>query len=236
MPDWRSPPRPGPDVISGRYIRLERLNPTRHAAPVHDLLRHDAWVWDYMSGGPFASAEDLREWMDRQLAGDQVFYAFVDQQSGRAFGYAAFMRIDAANGVLEIGHVMIAPIAQRGRAASEALMAMIGWAFGTGYRRVEWKCNAHNLPSRWAAARYGFCYEGIFRNHMILKGRNRDTAWFAMTDADWTDLAKAYADWLDPANFDAEGNQQRSLSVLTAPVVARGAAEIEAILAGKSQV
>ena len=132
------------------------------------------------------------------------------------------MRIDAPNGVVEVGNVVIGGAAQRSRVASEALMAMIAWAFGAGYRRVEWKCNALNAPSRRAARRYGFAFEGVFRNHMIVKSRNRDTAWFAMTDADWPEVARAYQSWLDPANFDAEGRQRQSLSALTAAAMAQG--------------
>ncbi len=185
-----------------------------------------------MSNGPYGSVDELQTWMEQAVQSDAVFYAFTDPVSGTAFGYASFMRIDAANGALEIGNVMISPAAQRSRAASEALMLMIGWAFGAGYRRVEWKCNALNAPSRRAARRYGFAFEGIFRNHMILKSRNRDTAWYAMTDADWPALAAAYAAWLAPANFDAEGRQRDSLSDLTAPQRLRAEAEVAAIRAG----
>lgn len=227
--DWISPPRPGPSVIEGRYLRLERLDPSRHAAAVFAATAGHPSLWDYMSNGPYASASDLQDWMAQAVASDAVFYAFTDPRTGAAFGYASFMRIDAANGVLEIGHVMIAPSAQRSRAASEALMLMIGWAFGAGYRRVEWKCNALNAPSRRAARRYGFAFEGIFRQHMMIKGRNRDSAWFAMTDTDWPALAAANAAWLDPGNFDASGQQRESLSDLTAPQLRRSQAEVDAI-------
>lgn len=221
LPDWVAPPRPGPLVIEGGGVRLEALVPSRHASAIFDATATDHALWDYMSNGPYASAPALQDWMEQAIGGDAVFYAFIHPESGLAFGYASFMRIDAANGVLEIGNVMIAPAAQRSRAASGALMLMIGWAFEAGYRRVEWKCNALNAASRRAARRYGFAFEGIFRNHMIIKGRNRDTAWFALTDADWPMLARAYAKWLDPENFDAGGMQRESLSDLTAPLLAR---------------
>lgn len=198
-------------------MRLERLDPARHADAVFSATAGDTSVWDYMSNGPFALASEMRDWMERAQGAAEVFYAFVDPQNGVAFGYASFMRIDTANGVLEIGHVMISPAAQRSRAASEALMLMIAWAFEAGYRRVEWKCNALNAPSRRAARRYGFSFEGIFRKHLIVKGRSRDTAWFAITDDDWQGLKPAYAAWLDPGNFDADGCQRQSLSDLTSP-------------------
>lgn len=232
LADWRAPHRPGPSHIDGRYLRLERLVPERHAPAIFAATARDASSWDYMSNGPYGSVDELQTWMEQAVQSDAVFYAFTDPVSGTAFGYASFMRIDAANGALEIGNVMISPAAQRSRAASEALMLMIGWAFGAGYRRVEWKCNALNAPSRRAARRYGFAFEGIFRNHMILKSRNRDTAWYAMTDADWPALAAAYAAWLAPANFDAEGRQRDSLSDLTAPQRLRAEAEVAAIRAG----
>lgn len=222
---WQAPPRVGAEVIGGDLVRLEPLDPARHAAAVFEAVKGDDSLWDYMSNGPYRTAEDLRDWMAQAVGSDAVFYAFVDPGSGAAWGYASFMRIDAANGVLEIGNVMISTGWQRSRAASEALMRMIGWAFATGYRRVEWKCNALNIPSRRAARRYGFAFEGVFRNHMIIKGRNRDTAWFGMTDADWHQLAPAHAAWLDPGNFDAEGNQRQSLSSLTEPVLLQIGAE-----------
>ncbi|WBU59542.1 GNAT family N-acetyltransferase [Paracoccus albus] len=219
LSNWQAPPAPGPEVIGGRYLRLERLNPDRHAEEIFAATQADQSLWDYMSNGPFRSVDDMRDWMAQAVASDAVFYAFVDSATGQGFGYASFMRMDAANGVLEIGNVMIGSAAQRSRAASEALMLMISWAFGAGYRRVEWKCNALNTASRRAARRYGFLFEGTFRNHMIIKGRNRDTAWFAMTDGDWERLAPAYSDWLAPGNFDENGRQRTSLSKLTEPIV-----------------
>ncbi|MFV0294008.1 MAG: GNAT family N-acetyltransferase [Paracoccus sp. (in: a-proteobacteria)] len=216
---WYPPAMPGPDIIEGRYVRLERLDPERHAPDVFVVTSVDETVWDYMSNGPFADASALSDWMGATTSQQLIPYAFVNAATGRAFGYAAFMRIDAANGVLEIGHVMIGSAAQRSRAASEALMVMISWAFGAGYRRVEWKCNLDNVRSRRAARRYGFVFEGVFRQHLIIKSRNRDTAWFAMLDRDWPDVSRAYAYWLDPGNFDAAGKQHARLSELTAPCV-----------------
>lgn len=215
--------------MAGRYLRLEQMNPADHADAIFRATARDASLWDYMSNGPYDTKAALQGWMEQAVQSDAVFYAFIDPQSGAAFGYASFMRIDVANAALEIGNVMIAPAAQRSRAASEALMLMIGWAFDAGYRRVEWKCNALNAPSRRAAARYGFAFEGIFRNHMIIKGRNRDTAWFAMTDDDWHGLGPAYAAWLDPGNFNRRGDQRVSLSALTAPTLALAEAGLAAL-------
>ncbi|WP_374301639.1 GNAT family N-acetyltransferase [Paracoccus sp. (in: a-proteobacteria)] len=209
-----APPRPSAQPIGNPV--LQPLSAARHAS---DLFRAQAGqgnLWTYMPYGPFADLGEYRTWVEGAEASRDPFYlAILDPETARALGHASFMRIDTANGVIEIGNILLTPALQRGRTASAALMAMIAWAFDHGYRRVEWKCNALNRPSRRAALRLGFTYEGTFRNHMIVKGRNRDTAWFAITDDDWALLAPAHAAWLDPANFDAQGQQRRSLSALT---------------------
>lgn len=215
LADLTPPPSP-----ADRPIRSAILQPLSAALHAADLFRAQAEhedLWTYMPYGPFADAEDHHAWAARaEQSRDPFFLAILDPATGQAAGHASFLRIDQPNGVIEIGHILLTPTLQRGRAASAALMAMIGWTMGHGYRRVEWKCNALNAPSRRAALRLGFSYEGTFRNHMIVKGRNRDSAWFSITDADWTALAPAYAAWLEPANFDAEGRQRASLSDLTA--------------------
>ncbi|AXC51005.1 N-acetyltransferase [Paracoccus suum] len=207
------PPAPGDDaVIEGRTVRLERLNAARHAADIHAAAHGADWIWDYLGYGPFRSEAEYRAWMEGVEAGrDPCFYAFVDKASGRALGLGSLMRVDVPNGVIEVGHIMITPAMQRTTAASEAIMLMVGWAFRNGYRRVEWKCDALNAPSRAAADRYGFSPEGVFRQHMIIKGRNRDTAWFAMTDRDWPAIRARWDAWLAPSNFDAEGRQREPL-------------------------
>ncbi|RJL08498.1 GNAT family N-acetyltransferase [Paracoccus siganidrum] len=212
------PPAPGLPLIEAPWARLERLDPARHGAALHDAVAGHDQLWDYMGQGPFADAAEFGHWLEDAAAGaDPCFYAIVPADGlGGALGHAAFMRIDRPMGVIEIGNILLSPALQRSRTASAALMAMIGWAFGAGYRRVEWKCNALNLASRRAAMRLGFGFEGVFRQHMIVKGRNRDTAWFAITDADWPALSRAWAAWLDAANFDASGRQRQSLSALTA--------------------
>lgn len=211
-----APAAPGPDILRGTYVTLERLNPSRHA---HGLFAANAgqdWLWDYMPYGPFPDEAAYGEWQAAMAeARDPFFYALRDNRSGAIGGIASYLRIDPGNGVIEIGHIQIAPILQRTPAATEAISLMIGWAFEAGYRRVEWKCNAHNAPSMAAARRYGFHYEGTFRQHMIVKGRNRDSAWFSILDSDWPRLRAAHDTWLSPENFDTSGQQRQRLAHLT---------------------
>lgn len=209
------PPAPGPAVIDAVWARLERLDPDRHAKPLYDAVDGQDQVWDYLGYGPFADIGEYRDWMSAMVMPDPYFYAIIDPDTGKAAGLASFLRLDRPNGVIEIGHIMLSPALQRSIVASAALMAMISWAFAAGYRRVEWKCNALNAASRRAALRFGFTYEGVFRQHMIVKDRNRDTAWFAITDGDWPALRTVYDRWLEPANFDSSGRQRQSLSALT---------------------
>lgn len=211
------PPLPGAAPILTRWVRLKRMSAERDAAAIHAAVVGQDWLWDYMPNGPYSTAEDLLTWMRGVEGGeDPCFYSIFDPDAASAaLGYAAFMRMDCSAGVIEIGNIMLSPAIQGARIGSAALMAMIGWAFKSGYRRVEWKCNALNAPSRRAALRFGFRFEGVFRQHMIVKGRNRDTAWFAITDRDWGTLSHAYDDWLSPDNFDRRGQQLRSLSELT---------------------
>ena len=209
------PPAPPRAPITGPGVVLEPLDPARHAGPILDKVRGADWVWDYLGYGPFPDAAAYAEWQrDNALGEDPAFYAILDPgrpQEG-ALGLASFLRIDRNHGVIEIGHILMSPRLQRTRTASAAIMAMIGWAFAAGYRRVEWKCDDLNAPSRRAASRYGFTYEGTFRNHMIYKGRNRDTAWFAITAEDWPAIKARYDAWLAPENFDAEGRQKKPLA------------------------
>ncbi|UXU75150.1 MULTISPECIES: GNAT family N-acetyltransferase [unclassified Paracoccus (in: a-proteobacteria)] len=217
VPDFTPPPGPGPTSIPGRHVTLERLSPDAHAPDLFAANSGHDWLWDYLGYGPFDDLQGYRAWQAEMASlSDPCFYALRAQHSGRVGGLAAFMRIDRANGVIEIGHIQIAPALQRSPAVTEAISLMLGWAFGAGYRRVEWKCDALNAPSRRAALRYGFSFEGVFRQHMIYKGRNRDTAWFAMLDRDWPRMGRAHRDWLEPQNFDATGQQRRRLSEVIA--------------------
>lgn len=220
VPGWVAPEVPGPAVIEGRYARLERLDATRHAASLHRANAADDRIWDYLPYGPFACLADYRNWAAAMAArADPLFYTIIARATGQAGGVASYLRIDPPAGSIEVGHVNLAPVLQQTPAATEAMVLMMRWAFAAGYRRYEWKCDALNLPSRRAAARLGFSYEGTFRQATIVKGRNRDTAWFAVIDTDWPALDVAQQAWLDPANFDATGRQRQSLSDLTRPLL-----------------
>jgi RimJ/RimL family protein N-acetyltransferase len=222
VPGWQPPPRPARTPMAGRYCRLEPVDPARHAAELHAANARDAGggMWTYMAYGPFPSLEAYRAWLESACGGDDPhFFAIVDLASGQAAGLASYLRIDPANGAIEVGHLAYSPLLQRTPVATEAMFLMMRWAFTAGYRRYEWKCNALNAPSRNAAMRLGFSYEGVFRQASIVKGRNRDTAWYAAIDSEWPALEQAYRTWLAPENFDAGGRQRRSLASLTSPVL-----------------
>lgn len=213
--DWVAPPFPRETVLSGHYARLERLE-ERHAHELYMAYAEDNSIWDYLGYGPFSSEVGFLRWVrDTTLRQDPWFYTMIDTATGLPGGVLAYLRIAPQIGTIELGHINIAPRLQRSRVATEAMVMMIGWAFEAGYRRFEWKCDTHNIPSRQAAQRLGFSYEGTFRQATIVKGRNRDTAWFAATDKDWPGLAAAYEAWLDPGNFDPDGQQHEHLSDLT---------------------
>ena len=218
---WSPPPVPGPDRMAGRYAKLERLDPERHAADLFRANSADDAIWDYLPYGPFGTHADYRAWVARVASGaDPMFYAIRDIATGRWSGVASWLRVTPAAGTIEVGHINFAPELQRTRAATEAMFLMMRWVFEAGYRGYEWKCNALNLASRRAAERLGFSYEGIFRQAAVIKGRNRDTAWYACIDREWPALEAAYTGWLDPANFDGDGRQWRALRRLTAPFLA----------------
>lgn len=213
--NWTAPRLPDAPVLEGRWARLERLE-ERHAHALFRANAEDDAIWDYLPYGPFPSEVGYMRWVkDMAGARDPFFYAVTDRESGLAGGVMSYLRITPEVGVIELGHINLSPRLQQTRAATEAMILMIAWAFEAGYRRFEWKCDALNRPSRRAAERLGLSYEGTFRQATIVKGRNRDTAWFAATDKDWPALQVAYAAWLDPANFDAEGGQRERLSDLT---------------------
>lgn len=214
--NWTPPPAPDGTSLIGRYARLERLDADRHAADLHRAFSVDDAIWDYLPYGPFSSSAQLHRWAREMAAGnDPLFYAITDLDTGHVGGVASYLRITPQAGSIEVGHINFAPSLQRTRAATEAIFLLIQWAFEAGYRRFEWKCDALNMPSRRAAQRLGLSYEGIFRQATVVKGRNRDTAWFAAIDAEWTALKEAFSFWLDPANFDVEGRQRESLGSLT---------------------
>ena len=207
-----------PATLGGRTVTLEPLSAEQHSEALwHAVQGHDG-LWTWMGDGPYATQAGLRQSLEQKQAGTAaVFLALVPADTGKAAGYASYMRIDQDNGVVEVGNILLAPALQRTTAATEAMYLMARHVFeDLGYRRYEWKCNAKNEPSRRAALRLGFTFEGIFRQHMVVKGRNRDTAWFAMLDHEWPARKAAFKAWLVPANFDPQGRQRKSLSELKA--------------------
>ena len=221
MPDWAPPPRPPREPMAGRWCRIVPLDPDRHAEDLYraNSLDREGRNWTYMNYGPFDSFSAYRGWMESFCLGeDPLFHAIVDGTTGMAVGVASYHRIDPKAGVIEVGHLNYSPLLQRKPAATEAMYLMMKHAFDLGYRRYEWKCDSLNAPSRAAAQRLGFSYEGIFRQATIYKGRSRDTAWYSVIDKEWPELERAFVHWLDPENFDEQGRQRRRLSELTAPV------------------
>jgi RimJ/RimL family protein N-acetyltransferase len=208
-------PRPGPVTLKGRYGRLEKLR-ADHAADLWTAFAGHDRVWTYIStDGPFASAAEFVPFIAMRAAADDPYaYAIIDAAE-RAVGYVTLLRIDPQMRVIEVGHVLYSPALQRTPLGTETQYLLARYVFETlGYRRYEWKCNALNAASRRAALRYGFTYEGTFRQHLIAKGRNRDNAWFSMLDSEWPARKASFERWLDPDNFDAEGRQKISLASL----------------------
>ncbi|MFN3525688.1 MAG: GNAT family N-acetyltransferase [Paracoccus sp. (in: a-proteobacteria)] len=213
LADWTTRPRPERDPINGQYVRLEPLLP----AHANDLFQaatapgaDDRFRWLFETS-PGTRAE-FDGWIAQASASDDpMFFVVIDKATGRAEGRQALMRIDPVHGVIEIGSIMWGPAIQRTRMATEALFLFAGHVFDLGYRRFEWKCNDLNAPSIRAARRFGFRAEGVFRQHMVVKGANRDTAWFAITDQDWQRLRPIYQAWLSPTNFDDSGQQKSPL-------------------------
>jgi RimJ/RimL family protein N-acetyltransferase len=208
-------PRPQRQALEGRYCRLEPLDAARHTAALFAASSGPGAEerFRYLAE-PAPDEAAFAAWIDRAARSeDPLFHAVVDRESGRAEGRQSFLRITPEHGVIEIGHVLWGPAVARTRVATEALLLYAAHAFDDlGYRRFEWKCDAANEPSRRAALRFGFTYEGTFRQHMVVRGRNRDTAWFATTDGEWPRIRERLTAWLEPANFDAEGRQRTPLA------------------------
>ena len=223
LPDWKPPPFPPQVALQGRYCRLEPLSAAKHARDIYEAQSEDAdgTRWTYSFHGPFDSLADYEAWCaGAQVSRDPQFYAIVDGASGRAVGSCTYMRIEPLHGVIEVGNIYFSPRLARTRAATESMYLMMANVFALGYRRYEWKCDSCNLPSRAAATRFGFTYEGMFRQAIVNKGRNRDTCWFSVIDGDWDGgLRQAYVRWLGEDNFDERGAQRVRLSELTAPFV-----------------
>lgn len=220
IPNWTPRARPPRTTMEGRYCRVAPLDVERHAADLFaaNCVAKDGRNWTYLAQEPFERLEDYRAWMQGACRlDDPLFHAIIDKKNERAIGAASYMRIDPAVGVIEVGSINYSPTLQRTPAATEAMFLMMRRVFDElGYRRYEWKCDTLNAPSRAAASRLGFRFEGIFRQAIVYKGRNRDTAWFSIIDSEWPALKAAFEGWLDPSNFDDTGKQRQSLSTFAA--------------------
>lgn len=206
---WTGAKPPERNVLDGRFVRVEPLE-QKHFPDLWTAFAEDrnGAIWTYMFSGPFADEGAFRAFMaDKPESPDPFYFAFVDQGTGRAMGYGSYMRIKPEGGSIEVGDLTFSPAMQRTAMATEAMALMMAEAFRLGYRRYEWKCNDLNLPSRRAAQRLGFTYEGTHRQAVVVKGRNRDTAWFSVLDREWPAVKARFERWLEPANFDAEGQQ-----------------------------
>ncbi len=209
---WEPRPRPALTVLNGRFGRLEPLA-AAHGDDLWNAVKGEDALWNYMFYGPWRGQAAFARWLEeRARLADPLYWAVVDGASGRAVGLATFLEIRPDRGVIEIGHLVFSPAMQRTALATEVIYLLARYAFdGLGYRRVEWKCDNRNEPSKRAALRLGFEFEGVFRNHMVVKERNRDTAWFAIIGEDWPGVRAAFEAWLAPANFDGVGRQRRRL-------------------------
>jgi RimJ/RimL family protein N-acetyltransferase len=215
LKDWTPRAKPDRKILEGRYCRLEPIDGSRHgeqlfeASTVSDAAERFRWLFEY----PPRDRAEFQSWLDKvQVSEDPLFFAVVDKSSGKAAGRQSLMRIDITHGVIEIGAIYWGPLVSRRPAATEALYLFAQYVFDElGYRRFEWKCHNMNEPSKRAAARFGFKFEGVFRQHVVFKGENRDTAWFSIIDGEWPALRAAYEAWLDPDNFDVAGSQKRTL-------------------------
>jgi RimJ/RimL family protein N-acetyltransferase len=213
VPGWRPPLAPAREAVAGVYCRLEPLAADAHARPLWDAnaLDTEHRNWTYLLHGPYASFDDYADWVRAAaVTTDPLFFAVVDQ-ADRAVGVAAYLRIAAAAGSIEVGHINFSPLLQRTTAATEAMYLMMKRVFELGYRRYEWKCDALNAPSRATAERLGFTFEGVFRQALIYKGRNRDTAWYSVIDREWPAIRNEFERWLASDNFDATGAQRTRL-------------------------
>ena len=212
---WVSPPMPPRQIMEGARLRVEPIDPAKHASDLFEANRLDqsGEGWTYLAYGPFQDQTEYRAWMETTCTGDDpMFWAYVDTATEKAIGLGSYLRIEPTAGVIEVGHIRFSPKLQRTAHATEAMYLKMKNVFDLGYRRYEWKCDALNAPSRRAAERYGFKFEGIFRQATHYRGRNRDTAWFSIIDTEWPGIRAAHEAWLAPANFDEQGGQLQPLS------------------------
>jgi RimJ/RimL family protein N-acetyltransferase len=227
LPGFNPPEPPPRSLLSGVYVELAPIDPERHGA---ELYAAHAGLpgshWTYLPYGPFESGAGYRRWLEQYcLRDDPQFFTLVDKPSGKLAGLAAYLRIQRESACIEVGHLSFTPLLARRPGATEAMTLMMRRAFELGYRRYEWKCDALNAPSRAAAVRLGFHFEGIFRQATLYKGRSRDTAWYSVIDREWPEVERAHRTWLAPENFDASGVQRSRLSDLTRE--ARASASLE---------
>jgi len=215
---WQPVSPPPRKVMEGRFCRLEPFDVERHGKALFAAFREDTDErnWTYLPYGPFETEAACLDWMNASCKGDDpLFHTIFDLETAKPVGMASYLRIEPTVGVIETGHIHYSPLLQRKPAATETMFLMMRRVFSElGYRRYEWKCDALNAPSRRAAERLGFRFEGIFRQATIYKGRNRDTAWFSILDREWPALEAAYVAWLKPSNFKADGEQKESLGSL----------------------
>jgi RimJ/RimL family protein N-acetyltransferase len=218
LPSGKAPER---RPIEGDLVVLEPLDPEKHAGPLYAASHETAEareIWNYLPDGPFKDPDSFKAWADTMAAAsDRAVFAFRDQKTGRAGGMASYLDIRPDHGSIEVGYIWFAPFLQRTPQATEALFLMLRYAFDDlHYRRMQWRCNALNEKSRAAALRLGFTFEGIFYQHMVVKGHNRDTAWYSILDGEWPRIRANFEAWLAPDNFDAQGHQRQSLRALNA--------------------
>ncbi|MBV7564731.1 GNAT family N-acetyltransferase [Pseudomonas sp. sia0905] len=214
--DWKPATPPPHAPIDGRYVRLEPLDAQRHGENLWHALQgpdSDPALWDYLPYGPFAERRAFDDWLaGKQTGDDPLFFTVIDKASAKAVGLLSFLRIAPADGCIEIGHIAFGRAMQRSPASTEAIWLLMSLAMDElGNRRLEWKCNARNARSMRAAERLGFTQEGLFRQHAVIKGQNRDTAWFSIIDGEWPAIREAFVGWLAADNFDAQGRQRRRL-------------------------
>ncbi|SFJ01243.1 Protein N-acetyltransferase, RimJ/RimL family [Bosea sp. OK403] len=221
--DWKAPPFPPAKVLEGQYCRLEPIDSARHLDDIWAVNQGHDHIWDWMPAHPPQSRESYRELLEMMASKAGIVpFAVIDKADGKAKGHLWLMEIRPEHGVFEVGYITYSPVLQKTRVATEAIYLCGEYGFSLGYRRFEWKCNNLNEPSKRAALRFGFHYEGLFRQHMVVKGRNRDTAWFSILDSEWPARAQGFRRWLAPENFDANGAQKLSLAAFNQPMALAG--------------
>jgi len=215
LSNWKPVQYPESDFLTGNYCNLVKLSTEKHAESLFREFQNDenSSMWEYLPYGPFYSLSTFIEFINEySIKTDPKFFAIVDKRNDDAIGFSSYLRIDQSVGVIEIGHLAFSPRLQKTRIATEAIYLLIKYALSLGYRRIEWKCNNKNLPSMRAAERFGFKFEGVFRQATIVKGKNRDTAWYSIIDIESDKILSSFEDWLSPSNFDSELKQENNLS------------------------